>query len=97
MRGAVGSWFQRVDTFLGAGSVGDLAVDWTYGGQGLGLEGNDVANAELFGGAMPQRNVIRVARRRLDHGVDRTLEFVRKAFVGDSPGHHPRVGPFASG
>src|SRR5580658_8139627 len=97
MFGSVQLPLQRVHTSLSACSVGELAVDWTYGGQGLGLERNDVANAEPFGGASAQRNVIRVSRRRLDHGVDRTLEFIGEALVGHAPGQRPRVGPLVGG
>ena len=77
----------RVDASARAGHMGDMPVDRPDGPLRLTRHGHDVARTEIRGGPRVERDVERVARRRLDDGVQPSLELVGQTFARDTPGH----------
>ena len=90
-RGVHGFGIVDVDAAARAGHVGDVPVDWPDGPLRLARHGHDVARTKILGGPRVERDMERVARRRLDDGVQPSLELVGQPFARDTPRHDAGV------
>ena len=74
-----------VDAAVGGSDLGEVSIDRLDGRLALGLERDEVPDAQGVGHAGGDRHVVGVPRRRLDHGVERPpVELVAQAFADDA-------------
>src|ERR1019366_1693801 len=81
---------ELVDAAVGGGDVGEVGIDRLHSRLALRPERDQVSDAQSVGHAGGDRQVVGIARGRLDHGVKRpSVELVAQALADDAPDDSP--------